>query len=167
MAKDLRLLLFSECNRRCKGCCNKDWDLVNLPILKKYKGFKTVMLTGGEPMLRPSLIKLVACHFRAESPKSKLILYTAKSNPPDALIDVLGHVDGLTLTLHTRKDVPDFKAFQAALARSGIKDKSLRLNVFHGISLKDVDTTGWVVKTGIKWIKDCPLPKNEVFMRWY
>jgi hypothetical protein len=46
-----------------------------------------------------------------------------------------------------------------------LKSKSLRLNVFHGISLKGIDTSCWIIKKDMKWIKNCPLPKDEVLKR--
>jgi MoaA/NifB/PqqE/SkfB family radical SAM enzyme len=169
VAKDLRLLLFSDCNRRCKGCCNKDWDLDNLPICQSFQGYKTVMLTGGEPMLNPQLVKDTAGWIREENPDAKIIVYTAKSTPPEALIDVLSHVDGLTLTLHTQSDVRPFTALQERLyllrKKGALANKSLRLNVFKGIDIGKLYAEGWVIKTGIEWIKNCPLPENEVFMR--
>jgi hypothetical protein len=43
--------------------------------------------------------------------------------------------------------------------------KSLRLNVFKGVSLAELNLSCWKVKPNIKWIKNCPLPEDEVFMR--
>jgi len=123
-----------------------------------------VILTGGEPMLYPELVKSVARKIRSET-KAPIVLYTAKANPATNLIDVMGYVDGITLTLHTPKDIPDFVKLQGLLKAYGASGYSLRLNVFNGISLKGVDVSGWKVKDKIKWIKNCPLPTNEVFMR--
>ena len=52
----LRLVMFEECNRSCEGCCNNDWDLNQLDVVADYYGYDLVMLTGGEPMLKPQLI---------------------------------------------------------------------------------------------------------------
>jgi hypothetical protein len=41
----------------------------------------------------------------------------------------------------------------------------MRLNVFKGVDLTGVDVTHWKVRTDIEWVKDCPLPEGEVFMR--
>jgi MoaA/NifB/PqqE/SkfB family radical SAM enzyme len=166
MAKDLRLLLFPECNRRCKGCCNKDWDLKALPSLRSFEGFKTVMLTGGEPMLNPALVKAVARICRMQAPEAKVIVYTAKTDPAGPLVDVLKVVDGVTVTLHTKKDIPLFARFNEHLQAAKLEGKSLRLNVFKGLDVGKLFLSGWTLKTGIEWIKDCPLPENEVFMRW-
>jgi hypothetical protein len=45
---------------------------------------------------------------------------------------------------------------------------SLRLHIFEGIDiskLDDIDLKNWKIKKNIKWIKNCPLPQDEVFMR--
>jgi len=40
------------------------------------------------------------------------------------------------------------------------------LNVFKGISLDGIDLSLWKVKENMTWIRDCPLPDNEEFLRW-
>lgn len=160
----LRLLLFSQCNRHCQKCCNKDWDLAALPVCQSYSAFEKIILTGGEPMLRPDIIKGVVADIRAKT-GAPIYIYTAKADDAAALLDILDVADGITLTLHSRKDVAPFKAFDAAMKERGLDNKSLRLNVFYGISLRGVDTSAWSVKKGIRWIENCPLPQDEVFMR--
>lgn len=77
--KKLRLLLFEKCNRNCKGCCNKQWDLSKLPIENDFTGYKLIILTGGEPLLEPDLVKNVIRMIRNKT-DAKIILYTAKIN---------------------------------------------------------------------------------------
>lgn len=164
ITKVLRLLLFSECDRSCRGCCNKDWNLTALPECQDYTGFDTVILTGGEPLLQPELIKSVASDIR-KSTSAPIYVYTAMVKDPERFRDVLSVVDGVTLTLHSRKDVEPFVELMKAIPADELQGKSLRLNAFSTVSLKDVDTSAWKVKSGIRWIKDCPLPTQEVFMR--
>lgn len=152
--KTLRLLLFAACNRTCPGCCNNDWDLGELPRVDSYEGYDQIILTGGEPMLRPELVVCVAADIRSKV-DAQIILYTAR---PGELPGVMPFLDGVTVTLHEQTDVAEF-------ARLPVLPGSLRLNVFEGVDMAFVDTWGWKVKHGIKWIKDCPLPENEVFMR--
>jgi hypothetical protein len=159
----LRLLLTEKCNRKCRGCCNKEWDLKALPICNIFSGYDEVILTGGEPMLYPPLISLTVNRIRQQT-KAPIYLYTASCLEPYILLRVLDSIEGLTLTLHTKKDVEPFKDFNAHILR-GADSKSLRLNVFRGVSLKGLDLSKWEVKKNIVWIKNCPLPKDEVFMR--
>lgn len=161
----LRLLLLDECNRSCKGCCNKDWNLDALPVCESFAGYESIMLTGGEPMLVPDTITHVVQRIRAET-DAPIHLYTAWREDPWHLASILTRVDGLTLTLHTRKDTESLRLLVEIIQATGIKNKSLRLNVFHGISTGDIDLSAWHVKKNIRWVKDCPLPADEVFMRY-
>jgi hypothetical protein len=44
--------------------------------------------------------------------------------------------------------------------------RGMRLNVFEGVTIpEDTDLSLWKVKEQMVWIKDCPLPQDEVFMR--
>jgi hypothetical protein len=161
--KKLRLLLLKECNRNCAGCCNKDWDLDSLPVPETYKGYDEIYLTGGEPTLRPSLILEVVRHIREQNSKAKIYLYSANFDLiPFQLAWPL--VDGFTMTIHEQEDVHDFEQLDSIINEEN--DKSLRLNIFDGITMGDVSTDKWIVKDGIEWIKDCPLPQDEVFMKW-
>jgi len=166
---NLRLLLLSECNRTCKGCCNKDFDLESLPVCNSFTGYEMVILTGGEPLLKPWLIINTAVAVRAENPTAKIVLYTARSVDPALFVSLLeNHLDGITLTLHTRKDVASFITLNNLIkSMPSLAGKSLRLNVFRGINLGDTDLSQWKVKNEIQWIKECPLPSDEVFMRRY
>lgn len=40
----LRLLLWEECNRTCAGCCNKDWNLSELPVCFDYSGYDLILI---------------------------------------------------------------------------------------------------------------------------
>ena len=165
----LRLLLLEECNRRCKGCCNKDWDLSALPTVTDFRNYELVMLTGGEPMLYPGLIASAVSNIRAQT-TAPVVLYTAKVDDAEAALNVLNSIDGMTVTLHARKDIAAFLAFDAAMVDAGIENKKLRLNVFAGVSKYFKPTADvlsrWKLKGNIVWIKDCPLPTEEVLARY-
>lgn len=160
----LRLLLFQECNRQCDGCCNKDWDLDSLPVCRDFTGYDKIMLTGGEPMLKPNMIKQVVDQIRSVN-KCPIILYTAKTNNVISLIEILQIVDGLTITLHNQYDVNSFDYFDFIRRECKIKGKSLRINIFDGIKISNISPE-WIVKDKIKWIKNSSLPEDEVFMRY-
>lgn len=160
--KNLRLLLWPDCNRSCSGCCNKDWNLDALPraTVEEIKNTNLVMLTGGEPMLYPEGLKGAIENVRALS-SAKIYIYTAKVDEPIAR-EALIMADGMTLTLHCQSDVEPFLKFAKSVR--GLS-RSLRLNVFKGIEVPEVPV-GWVVKNNIEWIENCPLPTNEIFRRY-
>jgi hypothetical protein len=177
----LRLLLSSQCSRSCPGCCNNDWDLTSLPEWdgdlydREGRPWDEIILTGGEPMLDPLLIARVCDHIEYQNRDVlypiRVYLYTAKSKRALDLIAMLNWVDGITLTLHNQKDVAGFVKLQEYIGLLPDDDfgygigTSFRLNVFAEVDLTGVDVSCWKVRSGMKWVKDCPLPKDEVFMR--
>ena len=152
--KILRLLLFSSCNRTCAGCCNKQWDLDALPVVDDFSGYGMVILTGGEPMLAPTLVATAALYIHTQT-MAPIILYTAR---PEGLPGVMPYLDGVTVTLHDQMDVPPFLELPKL-------NGSLRVNVFKGVDVPDVP--GWTMKRDMEWIENCPLPEDEVFLRFF
>jgi len=168
----LRLLLFKKCNRKCIKCCNKGWDLDTLETNNSYKGYSEILLTGGEPLLEPDLIQQIAIRIRVENKDAPIYVYTAKGDNIDDMIKVMSCVDGITFTLHEQKDVKPFiklndfmEKFLHLFDYLGKRKKQLRLNIFEGVDVGDIDLKLWKVKPNMKWIKNCPLPKDEVFKK--
>jgi len=159
--KTLRLLITKKCNRHCKGCCNKDWDLDNLSIVSHYN-YDEVILTGGEPLI--FIDKLIdLCKSIRKKTKAKIYVYTALIKYPIEVLSILNAADGLTVTLHDKEDSFFFNSLDFMVNSAKIQNKSLRLNVFKGIKFSASKI--WKIKKDIQWIKDCPLPKNEEFKR--
>lgn len=154
----LRLLLFEECDRKCDGCCNNDWNLATLPVCNDYTPYRLIMLTGGEPMLHPDIIKQAVNDIRAQT-DAPIYLYTAH---PEGLEEIMPILDGVTITIHESADILRFRQFLARTPR--LEGKSLRLNVFQDAG--EVQAEGWHIKSGIRWIKNCPLPQGEVLMKY-
>ena len=166
----LRLLLWDECNRACEGCCNKDWDLEELPKLEAFHTlslYDEIILTGGEPMLYPQRVVATIMSMRAVGIKTPIYMYTANVEAIASIQYVLGHLDGLTLTLHEQRDVQFFNQLNTLMRHYPhvYYNHSLRLNVFKGVDVRGHDRGLWTVKDDIEWLKDCPLPEDEVFMR--
>lgn len=161
--KKLRLFLFKDCNRACKGCCNNDWDIVHIPVCRSFKGYNEVLLTGGEPMLKPELVFETVRKIRKENKSTKIFLYTAKLDNLLMLYFIMSIVDGITITLHEQSDVKRWKKFLRYLPEY-LFQKSLRLNIFWNVGVTNIPKN-WKVKSGMKWIKNCPLPKNEVLRK--
>lgn len=162
--RKLRLLLFEDCDRRCPGCCNNDWDLEKLPVCKDFFHYDQIILTGGEPMLKPLVVRDTIAKIRKEAPFSAIWVYTAKISDDVASMMILLKSDGITVTLHSQQDVEAWEQFANMVREWGVQ-RILRLNIFKGIDISACNTAGWIVKDDIEWIKDCPLPEGEIFMR--
>lgn len=167
--KKLRLLVTKTCNRACPGCCNKEWDLDALPVCESYEGYDEVILTGGEPMLNTGRLMSIIMDVKMENPDALIYMYSAKMDDPDALIGIMRYIDGVCLTIHEYKDGCHFVDLDWRLRTNSafkMRDKSLRLNIFKeaGFELKYMND--WKIKYDMEWITNCPLPKDEVFMKW-
>ena len=80
----------------------------------------------------------------------------------EGLDELLPILDGVTVTLHEPKDLPEFQRFVAAA--HNLSGKSLRLNVFREAGPIPGPFPGWTVKEDMEWIPNCPLPEGEVLM---
>jgi len=120
-------------------------------------------------MLYPTSVALVTRQIRQQNLFAKIYMYTAKVDDTMAALGVLQYLDGITLTLHEQYDVAAFQTLDDLLVPPiwGGKEKSLRLNVFDEVNIDGIDTSNWIVKDHIEWIEDCPVPPNEVLMRWW
>lgn len=167
--KKLRLLLFKDCKRNCKGCCNNEWDLDRLPIETEFTGYDEILLTGGEPMLKPKLVLKTIDRIRQVDEGVAIYMYTAKVNPIKESIKILGKLTGITITLHEQKDVNSFLKFAQIVGDTVlIPHAKFRVNIFRSIDIhiEDITCAGfWVIRKNITWKKNCPLPRDEVFKR--
>ena len=162
----LRLVLFSNCHKSCAGCCNKDIDYSQVPAVSSFAEYTYIMITGGEPMLAPWTIKSAVDQIREQNDEVKIVLYTALPKHKE-IYEILDIVDGITVTIHDQSDVDEFFEFQKMLPHSMMYNKSFRLNIFNDIEInKQYVYSVFKIKDNIEWIKDCPLPENEVLMRW-
>jgi hypothetical protein len=184
MKDKLRLILFEECNKKCVGCCNNDFDIKNLPIEKDFSGYNKIFLTGGEPMLKPDVVVNTINMIREQNKTAKIGLYTSLATKPKRIIKILSKIDSFTLTIHENKDVIPFLILSSMLLNISQKNKaflnkkSMRLNVFKEATLlsdpisiwnlnnnKDAYSLWNIIKLNIEWIKNCPLPAGEVLKR--
>lgn len=162
----LRLLVTEQCPRACPGCCNRDWDLANLPICTSFKGYDEILLTGGEPMLFKEEMRDLIARINRQT-DAPVYFYTADLTDHDGVQDVLDMAEGMTVTLHEPEDLPAFLSFvnfQFNYRKS--QCRSLRVNSFKGVpTIHPLMCGDFVIKDEIEWIANCPLPENETFMR--
>jgi hypothetical protein len=161
--KNLRLLVTENCNRNCPGCCNKDWNLKALPVVRDFTGYRLIMLTGGEPLTVPFVLKSVISDIR-KVVDTPIVIYTAMMHKISLFHELLSYIDGVTLTIHEPEDIPDFMRLCDSLTPAMLAGKSMRLNIFKGCT-PDFIPSYWKVRADMEWMKDCPLPENEVFMQ--
>jgi organic radical activating enzyme len=136
-----------------------------LPNPETFKGYDEIVITGGEPLLVPLRVLNLVQKIRGQT-DAKIYMYTAMLDSTFLVLAVLSQLDGITVTLHEQDDVYDFHRLDDSLTKFDAENKSLRLNVFKGIDY-GTPKANWVIKDNIDWIKNCPLPENEVLMKYY
>ena len=168
--KKLRLLFTTDCSRSCEGCCNKQFNLSNLPIFYKedITQYDEVYITGGEPLLHSSELYWLCKDLKEINPNIKIIIYTAYTKYwgfSNRLLIAL--VDGFTITLNDQKACDEYEKTEPQLLQFNNRflTKSIRLNIFEGIAYPKRWKDEYQVKDNIVWLKDCPLPEDEIFMQ--
>jgi hypothetical protein len=134
-----------------------------VPVVQSYQGYDMILLTGGEPLLKPHVVYDTVMEIRKQT-DAPIICYTAISEKR-LVENILKIVDGITLTLHEQEDVRGFWMLCSLLSKYDVANKSMRLNIFKGIRIDYELPPYWNVKRDMVWIKDCPLPECEVLMR--
>ena len=128
-------------------------------LCQDYTPYRLIMLTGGEPMLYPEIIREAIAAIRRQT-NVPIYLYTAMPEQLDALMPLL---DGVTVTLHTPEDIPVFQSFDRTA--QNLTGKSLRLNVFDEVGTV-ICRPEWQVKDHMRWSSQLPAARGEVLMRY-
>lgn len=99
---------------------------------------------------------------RADNAETKIYIYTNLSPIP-----ILHLVDGFTYTIHSKGDIETFEKINTYMMENNI-ETSAYLNVFEEAGFEPkYDISRWKrVKLHIEWIKNCPLPQQERFVKY-
>ncbi len=168
----IRLIITEDCKQKCKGCCNKSYDMEKIPrvTIEEIRKAEQIILTGGEPMLDPWSIIGIIRQIKQLTP-APIVMYTADTkNYPIMLFKIINILDGVTITLHSKNDIEPFISLANKMAKFK-HNKTLRLNVFsHVARAADLmidykHLVNWSAKE-VKWIKNCPLPKGEILRKY-
>jgi hypothetical protein len=168
-----RLIVSFDCIRNCPYCCNKYSNIINKAISLKgkldlLKNYKTICVTGGEPLLHFKETKEIIIFLRNQFPKRKIYLYCAWYKKLEDIIEIDNLVDGIHFTLHdtaTNEDLFKFDEFQLYLQDTfdENKQKSYRLYVYPSIKELTIYPYLWKRVEVKPWLNEkiCVLPKNE------
>lgn len=173
--RKLRLLVTTLCHNSCPKCCNKQYDMSQVPVLDRFD-YDEVCITGGEPMLNPPRVRRLATMFKmaadAMGKDVKVYLYTARIDPATLYNMVVMEriLDGVVVTPHSADDIKEFKYLNWRLREMDLMEVpdlcSLRLNLFSDVKekLRGEDLSYWKVKD-MEWLDDCPVPEGEDFRK--
>ena len=158
----VRLLFTNDCNRRCAGCCNRNWTgepAVEMSIAE-LREYDEIYITGGEPMLYPKELKKLITELRTKD--NKIFLYTALPYPKKTFMALVKILDGASVTLHSYADRRKF--MNELYHMIPFPKKSMRLNAFAGQKMPFRNGSKWKYRQ-MTWIIDAPLPDGEVFAK--
>lgn len=166
--RKLRLLVTRDCNRACPLCCNNQFDIEEIPTHgEDYSGYDEIILTGGEPLFFPNDLYRAIDEIRRSNKTAPIYVYTAWRRGAN-IVELLRWVDGITLTLHNMEDLRQFKITDYLIhTAKAAEGKSLRLNITSPevMAMPYSPLLPWASKF-VAWVKDCPVPSDEVFFRW-
>lgn len=134
-----RILVTLKCVRSCDYCCNR--FAINIARRQEvqlsdidFQGYKEIIISGGEPLLRVNAVYSVLD--RVDRSWQKTYLYTSIWH--DELPDLMAHyLSGIHWMMHVynQTDYMAFQKFQDAVLAHGHQNLSVRLAVSPGIKV--------------------------------
>lgn len=150
----IHLMVTTLCDRDCKYCCNKQYNLDTIPTVtpEELKACHTAYITGGEPFLFSNPVE-IAIFLKSRYPNIKTIrVYTNASAVADYIswydgqyINKFNSIDGLSVSIKNKKD---WESFPSIVADADVQRmESNYLYLFNGFK--------------------CPTPKDSLLMAMY
>ena len=194
--RDLRISLTDHCNLRCTYCMPSEgvpWlprdtlltpvELMRIVRVGVEAGITEVRLTGGEPLLRPDIVEIVARLAALRTPDGEPLDIAITTNGiglarlAEPLTDAgLTRVNVSIDTLRperfhqmTRRNrLPDVLAGIAAAAGAGLRPVKLNAVLMRGVNDDEaVDLLSWAISEGheLRFIEQMPLDAGHVWTR--
>ena len=91
----LHLLVTAKCNNNCPLCCNREYNLLDIPVVQVDELSKagTLCITGGEPLMFVDQVEHLVENYKymvgSSSPKKIYIYTTGRSLTYDALSNLV------------------------------------------------------------------------------
>lgn len=160
------ILVTPLCIRDCKYCCNKQYNLNEIPYItdEELLNAKHVYITGGEPFLfsNPCMISYM---LKKKYPNiERVVVYTNATELCDYLnnYNLLYSIDGLTISIKNWKDKEVFEKF-LSFDSEVLKLRHNRLYVFPGY--EDTKCPDLIQKMNRVWQKEFVPAPNSIFRK--
>lgn len=192
VARDLRVSVTDRCNLRCTYCMPADglpWlpkdemltdeELLRLIGVFVRDGITQVRLTGGEPLLRRSLVDLVS-GIAALDPRPRIAMTTNGVGLERVAVGLaaagldrvnvsLDTIDAETFTILTRRNrLADVEAGLKAAADAGLTPVKVNAVAMRGVNDEAVsDVLAWCLERGyeLRFIEQMPLDAQHAWDR--
>jgi cyclic pyranopterin phosphate synthase len=192
VATDLRISLTDRCSLRCTYCMpaeGLDWlskgerltddEMVRLASVFLGLGVRSIRLTGGEPLVHPTLVSMVS-RLAALRPRPELSLTTngiTLTRSATALVDAgldrinisLDTLDAARFAALTRRDrLADVLAGIAAAAAAGLQPLKINSVLMRDGNLDEAPALlDWALRSGyeLRFIEHMPLDADHTWAR--
>lgn len=139
--KVIHLLVTTLCKRNCKYCCNKQYDMNDIPYVTddELKDAETLCLTGGEPFLFANPCE-IAMHYRQRYKNIRNVYVYTNAYELAMYLRNGGKIyaiDGVNVSIKTKLDADAFRDMLSVDAVIPML-KGNRLYVFDNLFTEDV-----------------------------
>lgn len=163
--KIIHIMVTSLCGRNCKHCCNKQYDLNDIPYVtnEELKEAETLCLTGGEPFAFTNPCEIAAYYKHKYKNIKNIYVYTNAVELAHYLTfrTTIHNIDGVSISIKTEDDRYAFHHF--------IKDRkdirnlpSNRLYVFDNLYTEEIDGFTVIHRA---WMTDFQPANDSIFRR--
>jgi len=161
--KIIHIMVTSLCSRSCKHCCNKQYDLNDIPYVtdEELKEAETLCLTGGEPFAFTNPCEIATYYKHKYKNIKNIYVYTNAVELAKYLqYNTIRDIDGISISIKTKAD---------ALVFDGIKDRkdicqlaSNRLYVFDNLYTEKTQGFNVIHR---EWMEDFQPANDSIFRR--
>lgn len=125
----IHLLTTSLCDRDCKYCCNKQYDLNDIPYVteNELKDCHTIYITGGEPFLF-SQPDNIALYLRKKYPNIKNVGVYGNAKALSEYLFSGGDLNFITHLSISIKNIQDYKSLLDIIACPEVRRKPRQNN---------------------------------------
>lgn len=167
--KVIHLLITTKCNRDCKYCCNKQYNIDEIPVVTREELLKaeTLCLTGGEPFsfTKPNQL---ARTYKTKYPNiQKVFVYTSAKELAEYIEESgeLSYINGLTISIKDKADLEAFEKIKNNRCVTGNlpqRRKKNRIYVYNNIYVDDPTNYRIYLR---EWQPDFVPAKDSIFRR--
>lgn len=167
----LHLMITDQCDRNCKYCCNKQYDVNSIPFATQedFKSVDTVCLTGGEPFKYEEPC-YIAGGLKNDYPNIKniyvytnaveLLEYLHEEDKFPLESSEFSNLDGLSVSI---KNLMDLQVFQEFVDHPLVK--CLKSNLLYVFDNLFPEYVGNFKAINREWQEDFKPAKNTIFRR--
>lgn len=165
--KNIHLMVTSLCKRNCFFCCNRQYDLSDIPQVsnEELQKAENIFITGGEPFAFTQPDEMAYSLKKSYHNLKQVIVYTNAYELYSYLAKklTLNYIDGLTISIKNSRDKGYFMNVLPFL-KEYPNCKSNRLYYFDNSYIEGLDTTGFTVSKR-EWQSEFVPAPDSIFRR--